>query len=713
MNDYRKAEYLKFLFRKSKSDLTKYEISKSDRELINNLFIKLSRSDNLLKDLYILSHIRELSRIGNYFIFILKKIEDNVINFDNFMQNINTDSTFIEKELLNYLSNPDLKNRRDYEVTEEADFEEETGIKEEYSGQNTENGDNEQFADETAESGLRSEDDENTIETAEDDEEYTIFSKNYLELIQSENINEDEVFLLPNQSSENGLNEAADKIDFADTESDEGNTGKNANMDKREFPEKQETDFTGQEDIFQNESAFDLPDNSGQDRETEVQEIPEEITKKEDEIKISDTESSFRIKKVISREEVSSGETAEIPEAGKNGDYDTEDKEGKINGEFPDKSIEEERIPEQDTAETEKVTSGEETGEKKSGEAVIPEKGTEETEKIRLSDEIQEELNLFDEGGEDETDSEREFRSAVEVPEQEPEPTNAEFADYENEIRIKNNELDKEFDIMIYLVNAKPGDEEERNSIIRSISDRSSHLENISRKMSLEIISNIYQTITLSFEKISDGKYDISESTLNLFKKGLTLVLSLIKGDDYFGYKDILRSIENIRNSLLEEKRKREQYIRNLKEKEALENQINRRFPDDKQKEKLNLLKHLIRDTEFKLNSLEKISGEFQIYEALRSLSSNLSNLKEIVRISNELGIKKMGQLAEASYIFIKFLQNYRINPLQEQPGEIFGYIIYCLKSLILNRKTEDLDLFISYLNDPVKLFSKKNNKKS
>lgn len=713
MNDYRKAEYLKFLFRKSKSDLTKYEISKSDRELINNLFVKLSRSENLLKDLYILSHIRELSRIGNYFIFILKKIEDNVINFDNFMQNINTDSTFIEKELLNYLSNPDLKNKKAYDLTEEADFYEETGINQEYTGQNAEIADNKQFAEEISESGLRTEDDENAIENAEDDEEYTIFSKNYLELIQSENINEDEVFLLPNQSAENSPNEAADTIDFADTEDENDITGKNANINNSEIPETLETDLKEKENIFQNESAFDLPENSVQVKEIKEPEIPEEGTKKEDEIKITDIESSFRIKKVIPQEEAGGKETSDIHGSEKNSDFDTEDKEGKITGEFKDKPVEEEKITEQDAAETEKVKADEETEEKKSDEAVSHEKETEETEKIKLSDEIQEELNLFEEGKEAEADSDSEFRTAGEVHEHEPEPTNAEFSDYENEIRIKNNELDKEFDIMIYLVNAKPGDEEERNSIIRSISERSSHLESISRKMSLEIISNIYQTITLSFEKISDGKYDISESTLNLFKKGLTLVLSLIKGDDYFGYKDILRSIENIRNSLLEEKRKREQYIKNMKEKEALENQISRRFPGDKQKEKLILLKHLIRDTEFKLNSLEKISGEFQIYEALRSLSSNLNNLKEIVRVSNELGIKKMGQLAEASYIFIKFLQNYRINPLQEQPKEIFGYIIYCLKSLILNRKTEDLDLFISYLNDPVKLFSKKNNKKS
>ncbi|HMS65028.1 MAG TPA: hypothetical protein PKD83_07215, partial [Ignavibacteria bacterium] len=96
MNDFKKHEYFRFLFRKANKDLLQYEISYTDKELINNLFNKLSSSENLLKDLYILSHVKELKNIGKYFIFILKKIEDNVINFDNFTQNVKIDSVFIE-----------------------------------------------------------------------------------------------------------------------------------------------------------------------------------------------------------------------------------------------------------------------------------------------------------------------------------------------------------------------------------------------------------------------------------------------------------------------------------------------------------------------------------------------------------------------------------------------------------------------------------------
>ncbi len=95
----------------------------------------------------------------------------------------------------------------------------------------------------------------------------------------------------------------------------------------------------------------------------------------------------------------------------------------------------------------------------------------------------------------------------------------------------------------------------------------------------------------------------------------------------------------------------------------------------------------------------------------MRSLSSNLDNLKEIVLLSKELDLKKLVQLAEASYIFIKFLQNYRINPVTIETKEIFGYITYNLKTLVVGKSVEDIDLFISYLNDPVKIFSKTGKK--
>ena len=606
MNKIKKTDYLKFVLHKAKIDLTRYNISNSDKELIDKLFGRLISSDNLLRDFFILSHVNELKGIGKYFIFILKKIEDNVINFENLSQNIDTDTEYLENELLNYLSNPKLRESRKFSDTEGASRIPDNNFVEE----------NEKSEEEIIIEEMYSVNKESS--EAEEEPEVSTFKKNYLELIQSETEEEEVVYELPK-------------------------------MDK-EQPEENFYILPTSEELY----------NDKPDTKPIIQSEEKNIVNEDDgEIEIVDKDQTKT---------------------------DTDE----VNHKIPEVTLFEN---------PEETVGGEEDQ--------ITETPSE---KIQLSEEISEELNLFEKDQENIDGYEIELE--VEREEAEQQPTNAAFLEYETEIKEKNNQLDKELDIMIYLVNAKPGDEDERNSIIMNIIEISFHLESNSRKMSLEIISNIYQTIMLSFEKISEGKYDMAENTLNLFKKGLSLVISLIKGDDYFGYKDILKSIENIRNALIEEKEKRKLYLKQLKEKQELENQLHKKYPDDTQKVKLGMIRQLVKDTETKLNSLDKITGEYQIYEALRSLSGSLTNFKEIVMLSKELNMKKMIQLSEASYIFIKFLQNYRINPVTIETKEIFGYIIYNLKSLVMGKEAEDLDVFISYLNDPVKIYSQKSDKK-
>ena len=137
MNDFKKNDYLNFLLSGIYREISKYELNDSQSEIIKNLFYKLSHSDNLIRDLYILTHVKEFSNIGKYLIFVLKKTDDKIINFDNLLQNIESDKGYIQRELLNYLSNPEikknpeaesyeaeLKSKRVYEK-EEKDFDEE------------------------------------------------------------------------------------------------------------------------------------------------------------------------------------------------------------------------------------------------------------------------------------------------------------------------------------------------------------------------------------------------------------------------------------------------------------------------------------------------------------------------------------------------------------------------------------------------------------
>ena len=70
-----------------------------------------------------------------------------------------------------------------------------------------------------------------------------------------------------------------------------------------------------------------------------------------------------------------------------------------------------------------------------------------------------------------------------------------------------------------------------------------------------------------------------------------------------------------------------------------------------------------------------------------------------------------MAQLSEASYIFIKYIQNYRIDPFGSDVKEILNYIIVNFKLLFLGKTSEDIEVFISYLNNPDKIFTEKNKK--
>jgi len=592
---------------KAKSDLSRFNLSDQEFLLINRLFDKLTKSENLLTDLYILSHIKEFRNIGKYFIFVLKKTEDSIINFENLSQNLNSDSEFIQNELLQYFSNPKLKDSVLFKGGEQS-----TGDDDDEPATRNFHLKKEEYPELTKVHD----------EEKEDEPEIADFRKNYLELIQTEDSGNDFVYELP--------------------VSGEDKPGMNI------------------EDAAQEEEVDeDFRKESDESSETE-------------EIEVND-ENTFDFEEKISTEEVS--RTTDDEQADKKED------DLVIKKSFEDET---------------KVINNE--IESKNGQ----------TGRISFTDDMLSELENYEESGENEEEDEIDINETVDM-----EPANALFGEYEKELRLINENLNNDFEKMIAMLRAKDKDDEKRKEIINRIISLSGQLEVSSRKMSLEIISNIYQTMTLSFEKIAEGKYDLSESTLNLFKNGLSLVLSLIKGDDYFGYKDILKSIENIRGALIEEKEKREKYLMRLQEKLEQENITNEKYPDDKQKQKLALLIQLIKDNETKFNDLEKITGEYQIYEALRSLSGNLTNLKEIVKISRDLGMNRLIKLTEASYIFLKFLQNYRINPSTTEIKEIFRYIIYNLKSLAMGKEPDDVDLFISYLSDPVKIFSKKEKKKS
>lgn len=616
-----RTDYIRFLLHRARTDLSRYNVTGTDSEMINRLFDRILRSKNLLKDLYVLSNIPEFKNLGKHLVYVLKKLEDGVIGFGNVAQNVKNDKEYLESEILNLLSNPQLRKTVEVSTEEVETFQRNDSEKAEPD-----------FT--IAHPEASAEEDFKTDEKTETEEED--FKKNYLELIYSESKEEDFVYEIP-------------KLENA-----ESGTGDETTED---------ADGEG----FENE-AFSIPEEI-QGHSNENQSEDGEATKTEETFETTETT-----------------ETTEAFEA-------TESTVENIPEEIPADDTEEFGDAQGDSVE--ELAEEQETDK----ELIEIHDGKD---RITLSREIQDDLETYVEEEEIEDDPEE---AITEEP-----PANAMFLEFEEHIIGKNEELKEGFEKMINFSTNKP-DDNERDGAILKIMAVSSELELHSQKMSLEIISNVYNTITLSFEKISEGKYDLSESTLKLFGRGLSLVESLIKGDDYFGYKDILKSIENIRSALLEDKKKREEYARRTEERKQAEKELSQSFANEGQKEKFLQLRDLIKDTEVKLKHLDRISGEYQIYEALRSISIPLNNFKEIVKIARELDRSKLVKLSEGSYVFIKFLQNYRINPVSSETKEIFDYIVFNLKSLAMGKESEDLDLFISYLNDPVKIFS--NTKKS
>lgn len=116
MHENRNKDYLNFIFKRTVLGLGKYNMKENNFQILQEIMNKLLGSENLLRDLYILHHIKEFGNTGKYLIYILKKLEDNAITFDNLTQNASEDTQFLEREFLKYFSQLNketlLKKRR-------------------------------------------------------------------------------------------------------------------------------------------------------------------------------------------------------------------------------------------------------------------------------------------------------------------------------------------------------------------------------------------------------------------------------------------------------------------------------------------------------------------------------------------------------------------------------------------------------------------------
>lgn len=341
---------------------------------------------------------------------------------------------------------------------------------------------------------------------------------------------------------------------------------------------------------------------------------------------------------------------------------------------------------------------------------------TEETTETEGEETLQTEGETTEEKEEEElVKGEEEYKEASIIDEDESkelakttETENSVYMKYETELLTSNVLLRSNLDELIRLGHDFETDVDRKNLLIKEVTESSSYMEEYSRKMSFEVITGIYGTMSTTF---SIYGRTVGKEIIYLFADSIKLIESLVKGEDFAGYDSTIKSLDVLKQTLLEVKRGDRKDEEPQEKKEATGEPTKTREYDTNERQKLAVLKQNIIDVENVFKSIEDIKGKFQEYEALRRLSHTFTHFKELVGTANALEMKKLAQLAEASYIFVKFIQNYRMDPFESEITEVFKYVIYNFKLLFLEKPTKDIDLLISYLNDPVKIFEKKEKK--
>jgi hypothetical protein len=311
----------------------------------------------------------------------------------------------------------------------------------------------------------------------------------------------------------------------------------------------------------------------------------------------------------------------------------------------------------------------------------------------------------------------------------------------------------------------------------------SSELASLTRQLSFDLTAEIFLTINLLFTKAINNPSLINPERTKLLSSSLLLVTSLIKGEDYLGYDELVKKIESLKEELkkpveppkkeiIEEKPGLEEFVKvkpvveksktpivspepvkktkvepettepeitepEITEQEAepetLEPEVykpaevstNKTKPIDYPKEIIKRhtvntgesesqnmetvlfkMKYLVKEFEKNFTNVSRSDGEYSKFEILDEID-NLNNLlRMLAKISASVKNSDVLKLSEVSYVFLKYLKDYRMNLLDAEIQQIIKYIIFTFKMLLTDRKPEDFDVLVQYLNNPVKIFT-------
>lgn len=650
------SEYLKYIAIQLESDFGRVLPRKKYSSVFGILQI-IKNSNNLFRDIFVLSKNKNLEIITSYLLFIIKKLEEDEITFENLAENLETDSEFLKTELVNcfeprfYIENlpPKLGWEKQNLFSSPSSIDPSESEIKEWKPLTVQN--------ETLEEEFLNSESEEIFYS---EKEYTS-SRGLFLIKKGDNPSEKEkVFSLPSK-------EIPDD------------------------PESKEEIITGQKA----EEVFELPvgqSDKGEPTLDKDTDKPEKAAQSEEPIIEGILEENLE-------------ESLKVPEE-------------------PAKEIpgEEEKQPSEDSKGNKSLFN---LFKKQKGKPDKKEKAekkqeiittvNKEPKKILISPDA--EIKPEKEAQGKEIQNEEIQNPELSKNDLEKELINRAFEEYQIKLKSKNifitKGLGELYDFCAIVAKNAEGEDflvsdvqigEREKSIIDKIVDDCLYMEEYSKKMSFEIITTVYNTMYLSLSKILEAGYGIDQETVNLFLNAIILIQRLIEGGEYSGFQNTLILIEEKRNNLVSKQKEKEE-IKNLrKEKQELEKKLLEKYSDSEQRSDIKELKNHILNLEKHFTIVKSIEGDFRIYESLRALSPSFINFKKIVEISLRLKKEDLAKLAEASYVFIKHIQNYRINPQSKQILEILDDIINSMKLLFLEKQLDDIQLFIKFLNNPENL---------
>jgi hypothetical protein len=263
-------------------------------------------------------------------------------------------------------------------------------------------------------------------------------------------------------------------------------------------------------------------------------------------------------------------------------------------------------------------------------------------------------------------------------------------------------------DDLILIHESKDPDLEMRDAILLEIFPVIENLKSESEKMSFEIISGVYESFMFCLN-IKFKDLVVSKENIDVFKLSIVGVENLVRGDELNDFDKTIKDLENIQGELNKLLADREDFEKKKYDFGEEESNLIKEFKDSSEYDAYIILRNKITELEDTFSVIAGMKDKTYPFESLRKLSVTFALFREIVNIARILEMNKVAYLAEAGYVFVKFVQNYRIDPFKDEVTEVFKYLIYSFKLIYLDKPVKDFDTFVSFLNDPVKIFYQKN----